>query len=62
MNYHGALEARLEDNVLWFINGARFAQWKSGAAGTGKAVLRISTITTLISVNNGSAVRLLSKT
>jgi hypothetical protein len=30
MNYHGALKARLEDTGLWFIIGARFAQWKAG--------------------------------
>ena len=30
-NYHVALKARLEDTGLWFINGARFAQWKAGA-------------------------------
>src|SRR5277367_4112330 len=24
-NYHGALNVRLEDTGLWFINGARFA-------------------------------------
>jgi len=28
-NYHGALNARLEDTGLWFINGARFARWKA---------------------------------
>jgi hypothetical protein len=27
-NYHGALNEHLEDTGLWFINGARFAQWK----------------------------------
>ena len=31
MNYNGALEARLEDTGLWFINGARFARWKGAA-------------------------------
>ena len=31
MNYHGALKARLEDTGLWFIIGARFAQWKVAA-------------------------------
>ena len=30
-NYHVALKARLEDTGLWFINGARFAQWKAVA-------------------------------
>jgi hypothetical protein len=30
-NYHVALKARLEDTGLWFINGARFAQWKASA-------------------------------
>jgi hypothetical protein len=28
-NYHGALRVRLEDTGLWFIDGARFAQWKA---------------------------------
>ena len=27
-NYDGALNARLENTGEWFINGARFAQWK----------------------------------
>jgi hypothetical protein len=30
-NYHGALEVRLEDTGLWFIDGARFARWKATA-------------------------------
>jgi hypothetical protein len=30
-NYHGALKLRLKDTGLWFINGARFAQWKGAA-------------------------------
>jgi hypothetical protein len=30
-NYHGALKVRLKDTGLWFINGARFAQWKGAA-------------------------------
>jgi hypothetical protein len=30
-NYHGALKVRLKDTGLWFINGARFAQWKGTA-------------------------------
>jgi hypothetical protein len=30
-NYHGALKVRLEDTGLWFINGARFGQWKTTA-------------------------------
>jgi hypothetical protein len=28
VNYDGALNARLENTGEWFINGARFAQWK----------------------------------
>jgi hypothetical protein len=31
VNYHVALRARLENTGLWFINGARFAQWKAEA-------------------------------
>src|ERR1700728_1479104 len=31
INYHGALKVRLEDTGSWFINGARFARWKSTA-------------------------------
>jgi hypothetical protein len=27
-NYDGALKTRLENTGEWFINGARFAQWK----------------------------------
>ena len=30
-NYYGALEARLEDTGLWFINGSRFTRWKAQA-------------------------------
>ena len=30
-NYHRALEVRLEDTGLWFINGAQFARWKAKA-------------------------------
>ena len=30
-NYHGALNVRLEDTGLWFIDGARFARWKATA-------------------------------
>src|ERR1700728_3538292 len=30
-NYHGALEVRLEDTGLWFIDGPRFARWKATA-------------------------------
>jgi hypothetical protein len=30
-NYYGALDVRLEDTGLWFINGARFARWKAKA-------------------------------
>ena len=30
-NYYGALNVRLEDTGLWFINGARFARWKATA-------------------------------
>jgi hypothetical protein len=30
-NYHGALKVRLEDTGLWFIDGARFTQWKTAA-------------------------------
>ena len=30
-NYYGALDVRLEDTGLWFINGARFARWKATA-------------------------------
>src|ERR1700730_11064024 len=32
-NYYGALNVRLKDTGLWFINGARFAQWKGAADG-----------------------------
>ena len=30
-NYYGALQVRLEDTGLWFINGDRFARWKATA-------------------------------
>jgi hypothetical protein len=30
-NYDGALKARLKDTGKWFIDGARFARWKSQA-------------------------------
>jgi hypothetical protein len=30
-NYDGALKARLEDTDKWFIDGERFARWKSQA-------------------------------
>ena len=30
-NYHGALKVRLEDTGSWFIDGARFARWKTTA-------------------------------
>jgi hypothetical protein len=30
-NYPGALNVRLKDTGLWFINGARFARWKGAA-------------------------------
>ena len=31
VNYHGALEVRLEDTGLWFLNGSRFTRWKVAA-------------------------------
>jgi hypothetical protein len=31
MNYHGALEVRMEDTGLWFLNGSRFTRWKVAA-------------------------------
>jgi len=31
MNYHGALEVRMEDTGLWFLNGSRFKRWKGAA-------------------------------
>jgi hypothetical protein len=27
-NYHGALEVRMEDTGLWFLDGSRFTRWK----------------------------------
>jgi hypothetical protein len=31
MNYHGALEVRMEGTGLWFLNGSRFKRWKAKA-------------------------------